>query len=35
VARRHAPALRHEAGFARVDVLPIEHDFCRFYLLAA
>jgi 2-polyprenyl-3-methyl-5-hydroxy-6-metoxy-1,4-benzoquinol methylase len=23
-----------EAGFSRVDVLPIEHDFWRFYLLA-
>jgi hypothetical protein len=23
----------NEAGFSRVDVLPIEHDFWRFYRL--
>ena len=23
-----------EAGFSRIDVLPIEHDFWRFYRLA-
>jgi hypothetical protein len=26
-------AYANEAGFARVDVLPIEHDFWRFYQL--
>jgi hypothetical protein len=26
-------AYAREAGFARVDVLPIEHDFWRFYQL--
>lgn len=29
VVRRYA----HEAGFARVDILPIEHDMYRFYAL--
>ena len=29
--RRYA----HEAGFTRVDVLPIEHDFWRFYRLTS
>ena len=34
-AHRHRPRLRHRGRLRRVEVLPIEHDFWRFYRLDA